>query len=156
MRPQSNGAIGGLQHVISDILDLCELQWQLFSVDGQEAKRHCVKAGICLAIGLEVALAAFLAAVLGVGWLLHEQYALPVGTSILIASGVALLLAVATLLVAARLLAKASEALKETRRELGENVRWIKSVVLQPGSSSSNQRPQTGAAPEIVSADASR
>jgi uncharacterized membrane protein YqjE len=129
----------GVQRVLSDIVELCELQWQLLNVDGQEAKRRAVKAAIVLAVATCVALAGLLSATIGLGWLLHEQSEIPVGLAFLMVAGVALVFAVLAGVIGLRLLAKASESLNETKREFAENVRWIKGVVLHPKTSARNQ-----------------
>ena len=139
---------GGFQRVISDIVDLCELQWQLLTVDGQEAKRRAVKAAILIAFGGVVALSGITAAVIGCGWLMHEQFELSPGVSFLLTSGIAMTLAVVCLLLGAKLLGRANASLSEAKREFSENVKWVKSVVLSPNTSPRNQLRREDFAPE--------
>ncbi len=96
---EKNSGTRGFQRVLTDIVDLCELQWQLLSVDGQEAKRRAVTGGVFVAAGGVVALASTTSAVLASGWLLHEQFALSVGVSFLITTAVALVVAMIGLLI---------------------------------------------------------
>jgi len=147
---------GGFQRVIADVIDLCELQWQLLSVDGQEAKRRATNAAVFLCVGAMIALCALLAAVLGAGWLLAESTIFGVGVSFLIVAAVALLIALVTLWLGARSLSKANESLSETKREFNENVQWIKSVILQPETSPRNQLRHGSFPTEHVPPDESR
>lgn len=130
---------GGFSRVISDIVDLCELQLQLLSVDSQEAKRRGVKAIICLAFAATIALTAAMTAMIGLGFILHEQYDFSVGQALLIVSGGAILVAAIAAFLGAKLIGKANDSLSEVKSEFAENMRWIKGVVLKPSQSPRNQ-----------------
>ncbi len=119
----------GFQRVATDVIDLFELQWQLLSVDGEEAKRRAIKAGVFGALALVVAFASMCGLVLGVGWLLHEQFNWSVSTGLLVTSGIGFVLASIAGLIGAILVGKASQSLAETKSEFAENMRWIKSVI---------------------------
>ncbi|MGB7347212.1 MAG: phage holin family protein [Pirellulaceae bacterium] len=129
----------GFGRVINDIVDLCELQIQLLSVDSQEAKRRGVKAIICLAFAAIVALTAAMTAVVGLGFVLHEQYDLTVGQALLIVSGGTILIALLAAYLGIKLIRKANDSLSEVKSEFAENMRWIKAVVLKPDQSPRNQ-----------------
>jgi len=130
---------GGFGRVISDIVDLCELQIQLLSVDSQEAKRRGVKAIICLALAAIITLTAAITAMIGLGFVLHEQYDFTVGQALLIVSGSGILIALVAAFLGAKLIGKANESLSEVKSEFAENMRWIKGVVLKPDQSPRNQ-----------------
>lgn len=134
-----NQQSGGFHRVMQDVIELCELQWQLLAVDGEEAKRRGVKGIALLVCGALVLLAAFNALVIGVGYLLHEYFEFSIGIGIVISCGAFFVLALISCLLGARSLGKANESLAETKREFAENVRWIKSVVLSPRTSARNQ-----------------
>lgn len=146
----------GVRRVVSDIVDLCELQWQLLTVDGQEAKRRAVQAAVVLAIAICIALASLPSVTIGLGWLLHDQIGLSVGLSLLIVGSVALLLALIAGMIGLRILSKAGDSLDETRRELAENIRWIKGAVLHPHSSARNQIRRESFPPDHVDPEKSR
>lgn len=129
----------GVQRITADIFDLCELQWQLLTVDAQEARRRAIKAALVLAIATCIALASLLSTLFGLAWLLHEWSGLAVGWSFLIVGGVALLLSLLAGLLGLQLLSKAGESLDGTRREFAENIRWLKGVILNPKTSARNQ-----------------
>ena len=156
MHTSQNTDSNGVQRIVSDIVDLCELQWQLLTVDGQEAKRRAVKAAVVLAIAASVALASLLSATIGLAWLLHEWSGLTEGLSFLIVSGAALLLAGIAGLYGLQLLSKAGESLHESRREFAENIRWLKGVVLYPKTSARNQLRHGTFSPEHVDREESR
>ncbi|KAA1261336.1 hypothetical protein LF1_38830 [Rubripirellula obstinata] len=129
----------GFRRVIRDCIDLAELQFQLFSIDSQEARR---KASTAAALaGTAAALGASVLTVLlvGFGFLLHEQAELPVGVSLLIVCGVSLFLIAILVWSAIRLIRTATTAMAETKSELAENLRWIKATILTPETSARNR-----------------
>jgi uncharacterized membrane protein YqjE len=129
----------GFARVVSDIVDLCELQLQLLAVDSQEAKRRGVKAAICLAFAAIVTLTATITAIIGLGYVVHEQFNFSIGQSLLIVSAVAVHIAIIAGYLGAKLLGKANDSLSEVKSEFAENMRWIKGVVLKPSQSPRNQ-----------------
>lgn len=125
--------------LLGDIIELFELQWQLFAVDSAEAKQKSTKAIIFLALAFVAAMAGLMSAVLGIGWSLQEMTALSAGLSFLIVSGITLLTAAGLAVVALKSLSNANESLSETKREFGENIKWLKGVILHPKTSPRNQ-----------------
>ena len=129
----------GFRRVIGDCIDLLELQIQLFSVGSQEARS---KATLAAVLGVASALlgASTLTVLLtGLGFLLHEQAQLPIGVSLLVTCGVALVIVALLALIALRLVRTATAALAETKSEFSENLRWIKATILAPETSPRNQ-----------------
>jgi len=146
----------GVRRVIADIIELCELQWQLLTVDGQEAKRRAVKGVIYLMISLLSGIAATFAAVLAAGWLLHDQLGWSVGIALTLVSGVSIVITGLAGLMGTRTMVKANASLRETKEEFSENVRWIKQVVLEPHSSPCNQLRRGNFSPDLVDCCESR
>ncbi|NND96121.1 MAG: phage holin family protein [Pirellulaceae bacterium] len=145
---QTQTRSGGFQRVMSDIADLCELQWQLLSVDGQEAKRRAVRAAIFIGIGGITALSGLMALMLAIGRVIHEQFDLSLGIAYLITAAVALVIAGLSMLIGAKLVGRANASLSESKQEFAENVRWIRSVLLKPSTSPRNQLRREDFAPE--------
>jgi len=138
------------QRVMSDIADLCELQMQLLSLDSQLAKRRAIKAVVFLLVAGIVAFCAFVVAAVAVGYLIHEQLQWPLSASMATAGLIFLVLAGLSGWLGSRQIGKANAALSETKRELSENVRWIKSVMLAPKTSPRNQLRREDFPPEFV------
>lgn len=129
----------GFRRVIRDCIDLAELQFQLLSVDSQEARR---KGSAAVALGgVAIALGASMLTVLliGFGFLLHEQTQLSTGVSLLIVCGITFVLIGVLGWFAYRFVRTAAAALAETKSEFAENLRWIKATILAPETSARNQ-----------------
>jgi hypothetical protein len=77
----SGGA--SFQHVVRDILDLCDLQLQLLSVDSQAAKRKLVSASALAAAGAAIGGSALTILLAGVGFLIAESTSLSTGAALL-------------------------------------------------------------------------
>lgn len=129
----------GFRRVIRDCIDLAELQFQLLSIDSQEARR---KASTAIALGgVSVTLGGSMltVALMGLGFFLHEQTELSTGVSLLTVCGVTFLVVVLLGWFALRLVRSAASALAETKSELAENLRWIKATILEPETSARYQ-----------------
>ncbi|QDS93856.1 hypothetical protein FF011L_26310 [Roseimaritima multifibrata] len=134
MQPDS-----GFKRVIRDVADLFDLQVQLFTLDSRDAMRQI---GIALVVTL-LATCIFMTTLTGSlftgAWALHEYagwtMAQGVGTMCLV--GLALTLGAAGY--AYRLLVRALASLDEPKRELVENLRWLKAVIVEPNTSARNQ-----------------
>lgn len=125
--------------VTRDILDLCELQMQLLSVDSQAAKRELARAAGSAAAAATLAGSALTVALFGGSFLLHEQTSLSVGGALLTIGAVAFATVALLLLVAYHAARSAAAAMSETRSEFAENLRWLKATLISPESSPRNQ-----------------
>jgi len=131
--------VSGFQRVFKDVSDLCELQWQLLSVDSQQAKQQATRAVICLTAAGVIAFCGLSAAAIGVGFVLQESFDLYPGVGMLLSALIFLIIAGLATLIGIKLIGKANASLSETKQEFAENVRWIKSVIISPQTSARNQ-----------------
>ena len=137
MNPRDSNT--GFRRVICDVVDLCELQVQLLSVDAQVARRSATR-GMAL-IGITAMTTASMLTVLMIacGYVLHEKANWSVGISMLAVCGIVLLVSSLLAYFALQCLKSASSALNETKSEFAENLRWLKATILSPDTSTGNQ-----------------
>ncbi|WP_417736003.1 phage holin family protein [Rosistilla oblonga] len=129
----------GFGRVARDVLDLCELQMQLLSVDSQEAKRKATRAMVTAAAGITLGGSALTTAMVGGSFLLHEYAQWSVGASLLCVAGITFGIVAALLFAATKAITSASAALQETKSEFAENLKWLKAVLINPETSARNQ-----------------
>ncbi|QEG40761.1 phage holin family protein [Roseimaritima ulvae] len=127
------------KRVARDVTDLFELQMQLFAVDSQEAMRRVVKAVVLISVAAVISLAVVITLVLAAGWGVHEFTEWPLSLSMLTAAGGALLLGGLLGWMGYAALQRALALLNEPKRELTENLRWLKATILAPETSPRNQ-----------------
>ncbi|EGF24546.1 hypothetical protein RBWH47_00093 [Rhodopirellula baltica WH47] len=128
-----------IQKVLRDVLDLCELQLQLLSVDAQAAKRKLTSAAIFTAIAVALAGSALTVLLVGFGFLLDELTELSTGGALVTLAVATFVLVGVLMLVAAKAIQAATAAMAETKSELAENVRWLKATMISPSTSPRNQ-----------------
>ncbi|MEZ6090194.1 MAG: phage holin family protein [Pirellulaceae bacterium] len=128
-----------LGRVARDVIDLFELQMQLFSVDSQEARRKAVKGIVYLAIAIPLAGSALTAAMIGGGFLLHELAEWSIGASMLTIAAVTFVIVLALLIATASVTKSAGSAMEESKSEFVENIKWIKAILVSPKTSARNQ-----------------
>lgn len=129
----------GFKRVARDVTDLFELQMQLFAVDSQAAIHRAVVAAVLMVSALVIALAALTTLLLSAGWGLHEWLEWPLGLSLLLVAVVALVVTAVLALIGFRSLRRALALLDEPKRELTENLRWLKATIIAPQTSARNQ-----------------
>ncbi len=127
------------QKVIHDLIDLWELQWQLFSVDAQAAKRSLGRAIVCSLVALLLVGSGFTVFLFGLGFLLDEWTVLSTGTALLIVGAGTLVVVGVLLLIAMSGAKSAAAAMDESKSEFSENLRWLKATLVAPDSSPRNQ-----------------
>ncbi|WP_404305401.1 phage holin family protein [Neorhodopirellula lusitana] len=127
------------QRVLRDVVDLCELQMQLISVDSQDARRRATTAAIVTVIAVAIVGSALTTTMIGAGYLIHELADWSVGASLLTVAATTLAIAGMLLLYATKSLRRAAASLRETKSEFVENLKWIKSVLITPDDSPRNQ-----------------
>ncbi|MCC9642033.1 phage holin family protein [Rhodopirellula sp. JC740] len=128
-----------IQNVLRDVLDLCELQMQLLSVDAQAAKRKLTTAVIFSVVSMALAGSALTVLMIGLGFVLGELSELSTGASLSIVAVVFFAVVGVFLFIAAKAVQAAAQAMSETKSELAENVRWLKATMLSPSTSARNQ-----------------
>lgn len=127
------------QRVARDVLDLCELQWELLSVDTQQAKRAGAKAIVFGSIAGTLSAAGSVVALVGGGFLLSEFTNWSAGISMLVVAGVATLISCVLLWFTWSLTKRGIDAMAESRSEFSENLRWLKATLINPQTSARNQ-----------------
>jgi len=128
-----------IRRVTQDIVDLFELQMELFSVDAQATQRKVIRAAIYSVIALALGGSALTVVFLGGGVLLHELSGLSVGASLLIIGGIIFVIVAILLYLAHGALQTASAAMSESKSEFLENFRWLKATLISPSTSPRNQ-----------------
>ncbi|TWU25123.1 hypothetical protein Pla52o_14210 [Novipirellula galeiformis] len=136
--PTSNPR-SSFQRLSQDVIDLFELQWELLSVDAQEAKRKLVRAAICGGIAATLAGSALTVVMIGTAFLLAEMTQLSNGGALLIAGGVFFSIVALLGWIAAVALQSAAAAMSESKSEFSENLRWLKATLVNPDTSPRNQ-----------------
>lgn len=135
----TNESLSSFQRVVRDVLDLCELQMQLISVDSQAAKRSLVRAIACGATALAIAGSALTVAMVAAGFLLGEFTELTTGGALLVVSAAFFAIVIVLGWLAMKAILAASAAMSETKSEFAENLRWLKSTLISPQTSARNQ-----------------
>ena len=125
--------------VIRDIVELMELQFQLFSIDAQKAKlafRRAVIFAVAAAVLLTPAITTLF---IGLGFLVGELTSWSIGLSLLVVGAVATIVMGLLAVIGLATLGRVSDAMNESKSELVENMKWIKATVLAPSTSPRNQ-----------------
>ena len=123
------------QQITRDILDLCELQLQLLSVDSQAAKRKLTQAIACSAAAMTLGGSVLTIILGGAGLLLGELTSLSPAGALLVVGAVMFVGIVCLLAVALFAIKSAAAAMSESKSEFVENLRWLKATLVRPGSS---------------------
>ncbi|TWU67129.1 phage holin family protein [Crateriforma conspicua] len=127
-----------IRRVLRDILDLFELQIQLFSVDAQAAQRKATRAAALSITALALGGATLTVFIMALGFVLHELSGLSTGASLLIVSVLMFAIVGGLLALAASAVGKVGEALGQSQSEMAENFRWLKATLVAPESSPRN------------------
>lgn len=122
----------GFQRVVTDIGELCELQWELFLVDSREARKSLAPAMLATIAVICLVVAAIVAFTLGLAWTLAQQTALDMGSALLLVALFAALIALGSIWFAWSQMNHALDHYRDSRSEFSENLRWLKSTLLQP------------------------
>lgn len=128
-----------IQRVVRDVLDLCELQLQLLSVDSQAAKRKLTTAITCGVVAATLAGSALTVVMIGGGLLLGEATSLSPAGGLLLSGGLTFALVAVLIVLAIKAVAAAAAAMNETKSEFAENLRWLKATLISPETSTRNQ-----------------
>jgi cytochrome c biogenesis protein CcdA len=136
MTDQPNPSAFG--QVARNVIDLIELQFQLLSIDSQVARGKAVNALACLVIVAVLTGVTLTVLMIGVGHLIHEYSEWSLGVSMLAAGGIGILIITFFAVAAGLLLRAATAAMKETKSEFVENLKWLKAVVVSPSTAPRN------------------
>ena len=145
-----------IRRVTQDIVDLFELQLELFSVDAQVMQRKIVRAAIYGITALALGGSALTVVFLGGGVLLHELSGLSAGVSLLIIGGIVFVIVAILLYVALGAFKSATAAMSESKSEFSESLRWLKATLISPSTSPRNQLRAESFPPDDVSEGVSK
>ncbi|MFG0295581.1 MAG: phage holin family protein [Maioricimonas sp. JB045] len=120
--------LAGLTH---DLISLAELQAQLVAVDLRDSYSRSVVPAVLVVTALLLALGAMPVILLGIGWALVNLAGFGEGAAFLLVSLTAVGLAAATGWWGVQKLKASLGVLTRSRRELSENVWWIKQALLR-------------------------
>ncbi|WP_246105662.1 phage holin family protein [Rosistilla ulvae] len=129
----------GFSRVARDLLELCELQFQLLSVDSQEARRKATRAMQLTVISIALGGSALTTSMIGCSFLVHELAGWTPGASLASVAAASFVVVAGLLWAASRATATATAALQETKSEFIENLKWLKAVLIRPETSPRNQ-----------------
>jgi uncharacterized membrane protein YqjE len=139
MATESPSERSSFQRVTQDVLDLFELQMELLSVDSQEARRKLTTAAACAVIAATLAGSALTVLMIGGGLVLDELTELSTGGSLLVVAGLVFVCVAVLGWVALSAIKTAASAMRETKSEFTENLRWLKATLVAPRTSPRNQ-----------------
>lgn len=124
-----------------DLIELAELQCQLLLVDVSESKSKSMIPVIVMAGAALFALGTIPVILLGVGWLLVDTLDLSEAAAFLIVGFVSLLIAAGAGWWGYRAVKSALSLLTRSRREMSENIRWIKMALKSRGTHAARHAP---------------
>lgn len=138
MSNQSDATQSSVERVVEDIVDLCELQIELLSVDSQEARRELKFAAACAVAGMVLACSAMTVTIVGLAVVLAELTPISMGFAFIIVSAICFMVVAGLGWKAFMATKRASHAMRETKSEFVENLRWLKATILSPKTSARN------------------
>ena len=116
----------------SDVITLVELQAELLQVDLREWAQGFAKSVVAMVAALVMLLASMPVLLISLGYFIDQQSELSLGTSMLIAAGIGILIAGILAGVGVWLLKREHNLLHRFRRELKHNITWLKQVLSNP------------------------
>lgn len=129
-------SIGSL---LSDLVDLFELQVELFRVDSQAAKESFGKSVVLGAAAVMLSGSAMTVLLLGLGFLLRDYTSIPTGIAVTVTGAIALAFVGILAWAAVRSVQQAAACMTQATSELSENLKWIKATLISPNTSARNQ-----------------
>lgn len=118
--------VSGLAH---DMVNLAELQAQLFVLDAKQAGRRAILPMMLLMIGTVFALSAVPVAILGVAYVLIEYTILLPWAALLVAAAGGAVIGGVVALAGAKWFTGRMELMKRSKIEFQHNLKWVKSVL---------------------------
>ncbi len=124
-----------VRSLVHDVITLAELQTQLLSVDVRETTSRLGVPAAALFCGAVLALGAVPVLLLSVGWMLVNYGGLSEPLAFLVTALSALLVAGVLFWAAWSRFTSALGILSRSRKELTDNIQWLKKTLSQRGSS---------------------
>jgi divalent metal cation (Fe/Co/Zn/Cd) transporter len=116
----------------SDVITLMELQTELLQADLRQWTQTMVKAVVALLVALVLLLASTPILLMSLGYFINESTDLSMAASMIIAAGVAILVAAIFAAVGFWMLKREKSVLSRFRSELKQNIAWLKHVLKSP------------------------
>ncbi len=131
--------INDFKRIARDVVELGELQIQLFAIDGKVAVYKLIFATVAITFAATLSLSAFTALIFAGAWALHEFCVWPMSVSLLTCGLIGLVLAMILVALGYRSVRQAANAMGETKSELVSNLRWMKSTLTSDDDSPKSQ-----------------
>jgi hypothetical protein len=119
--------------VFSDVGNLAELQWQLFSLDAQQAWQRALWPLVSAAIAAGIMLGAVPVLLLGIGHGLVEWFGMSIALAYVCVAVVFLIAGAIVARLAIKRLRASLESFRRSREELQHNVQWMRRVIQRRG-----------------------
>jgi uncharacterized membrane protein YqjE len=138
-KPSHPGDQSSLQRLARDIIDLMELQFQLIAVDSRISRAKIAKAIVYAVVAVGLIGSAATVGLIGISSLVDQYTELSIGGSLLVISAITFVLILLLIYLAIRSIRTAVDAMQETKSEFAENLRWLKTTLLNPEASARKQ-----------------
>jgi hypothetical protein len=119
----------GVGEFFHDVICLAELQGQLLASDLQEGKSRAILPAMLLVAAPLLLLGTLPVLLIGIAWLLHSAAGWSEAVSLLTVAGAAIVIAAVAGWIGWKRLSSAMSVMTRSRKELRENVRWIKGAL---------------------------
>jgi MFS superfamily sulfate permease-like transporter len=119
--------------LISDVGSLAELQWQLFTLDAQQAWQRALWPLVIVGAALGIALGTVPVLLLGIAQVLVELFEISTAVAYISVAVVFAIIAGVTAKIAIARLRTATESFRRSREELRHNVQWMQRVIQTRG-----------------------
>jgi hypothetical protein len=113
----------------SDVITLMELQTELLQADLRQWTQTMVKAVVALVVAMVLLLASMPILLMSLGYFINEAADLSMAVSMLIAAGIAILVAAISAATGVWMLKREKKVLPRFRSELKQNIAWLKHVL---------------------------
>jgi len=117
---------------MADMIELVKLQGRLFAIDSREAIKRSIVSVALAGLAIAIAVATLTIFLLGISWLLTEQFGWPLSWSLLLVALISAVVTVLVLLAAYNALRRAGSALGESADEFGSNIQWLQERLATP------------------------
>lgn len=137
----------GVRRTMADVIELVKLQGRLFAIDSREAVKRSIVSMALAGLAIAIAVATLTIFLLGISWLLTEQFDWPLSWSLLLVALISAVVTVLVLLASYSALRRAGSALGESADEFGSNIQWLQERLATPPQPPANRNGQASETP---------